>query len=188
VFGLAILFAIITLSIIAPFFDTPALKRSGKLIYYSPLFLAEKESNGLIIVHGGTLFDYVFVIDRQLSGRQRTNFIIKSYLEGILNLIEAHEQKKNTVPLIRGTTYFLNERTAGRIGMVKVKTDILQQLIMIFNYVNLLVTNSIAKKRLSFPNVSTIKTYQVALRELIKRKKIIEGLHEKLKLDDFKMN
>ncbi|WP_086000785.1 hypothetical protein [Psychroflexus torquis] len=33
----------ITLSIIAPFFDIPALKKQGKLIYYSTLFITEKE-------------------------------------------------------------------------------------------------------------------------------------------------
>ena len=47
----------LVISIIAPFFDIPSLKKSGKLIYHSPLFLTERKKNGVIKIHGGTLFD-----------------------------------------------------------------------------------------------------------------------------------
>ena len=90
---LPLISAFLTLSIIAPFFDVPSLKKSGKLLYYSPLFIAEKEKNGLIIIHGGSLFDYLFAIDNRLNGAERTNFILQNYLEGVLNLIEANEKK-----------------------------------------------------------------------------------------------
>src|SRR5690606_19696192 len=71
VFFLAIFAFAITLSIIAPFFDTPSLRKSGNLIYHSPLFISEKPKNGVVKIHGGTLFDYVFVIDRNMNGKQR---------------------------------------------------------------------------------------------------------------------
>ena len=95
----------ITLSIIAPFLDTPKLKKNGKLIYYSTLFIAEKEKNGKIIIHGGSLFDYVFVINKNLNGTQRTKFILQKYLEGILNLMETCEKNNNTSVKIKGTSY-----------------------------------------------------------------------------------
>jgi len=100
---------IITLSIIAPFFDTPSLAKRGELIYYSPLFLTEKEKNGVITIHGGTLFDYYYVIDRKLNGSQRTNLIIEGYLDGLLNLIEAYEGKVSNSIKIKGTSYIINE-------------------------------------------------------------------------------
>ena len=48
----------------------------------------------MIKIHGGTLFDYVFVIDQKMNGKQRTNFIIQQYLEGLLNLIVSIPQKR----------------------------------------------------------------------------------------------
>ena len=102
----------ITLSLVAPFFDVPALKKSGDIIYYSPLFLAEKQKKDKITVHGGTLFDYFFVIDRNLNGRKRMNFILQQYLEGLNRLIDRLEQENSENLTIHGTSYILNERTA----------------------------------------------------------------------------
>ena len=170
-----------TLSIIAPFFDIPILKKNGKLIYYSSLFIAEKEENGLIKVHGGSLFDYVFVIDKCLSGKQRTNFILQKYLEGILSLIKHYEKNQKTSLKIKGTSYILNARTAEKIGFDIVRTELLQKLILTYNYVNILISNSIAKRKISFPKLNNIKTFESNIEKLIKRKAYIEGLKNRLK-------
>jgi hypothetical protein len=53
IYLIGILTIAITLSIIAPFFDMPFLKKSGRMIYYSPLFISEKPKNGLLKIHGG---------------------------------------------------------------------------------------------------------------------------------------
>lgn len=181
IYFLSLLFVIITLSIIAPFFDIPSLKKSGDLIYYSPLFIAEKEKNGIITIHGGSLFDYIFVLDNRLNGTQRTNFILQKYLEGILNLIEENEKKCNTSVKIKGTTYILNDRTANKIGLDITKTDFVKKIILMFNYVNILISNSIAKRKISFPNVNNIKTFESELGQLIEQKEFIKGLNNKLK-------
>ncbi len=172
---------VITLSIIAPFFDIPSLKKKGKLIYYSSLFIVEKEKNGVIIIHGGSLFDYIFVIDKKLNGKQRTAFILQKYLEGLLSLIDFCEKNNNTSVKIKGTTYILNDRTAGKIGLTIIKTDLVQRLILAFNYVNILISNSIAKRQISFPNLNNIKTFESELSELILRKEFILELNNKLK-------
>ncbi len=44
---------IIVLSIIAPFYDMPSLKKNGSVIYFSSLLISEKPKNGLIKIHGG---------------------------------------------------------------------------------------------------------------------------------------
>jgi len=178
---LVILFFSITLSIIAPFFDTPALKKSGNLIYYSPLFLSEKPKKGVIKIHGGTLFDYVFVIDRRMSGKQRTNLIVQQYLEGLLNLIEENENGKPENVRIRGTSYIINARTAQRIGFRIVPTDYIQKVILTYNYFNLLISYSIAKGKLSFPKLRETKTFETNLNELVRRKGVISSLNKKLK-------
>jgi hypothetical protein len=171
----------ITISIIAPFFDTPSLKRSGSLMYYSSLFLAEKPKNGRIKIHGGTLFDYIFVIDHNMNGNQRTKFIIQQYLEGLLNLIEENENNSSKNIKISGTSYIINDRTAQRIGFKVVKTNYIQKLILIYNYFNVLITYSIAKGELSFPKLKETRTFETKLNELVKRKDFIRDLNEKLK-------
>jgi len=169
----------ITLSIIAPFFDMPSLKKNGRVIYYSPLFITEKPKNGLIKIHGGTLFDYYFVIDKKMNGKQRTNFIIQQYLDGLLHLIEKYENDKKIK--IRGTSYIINKRTAEKIGFEIVETDILQKIILIYNYFNILISNSIAKNKLSFPKLNKTKTFDADVSQLLERKEYIEKLNKSLK-------
>ncbi len=179
IYLLGILTLVITVSIIAPFFDVPNLKKRGRIIYYSSLFIAEKPKNGLIKIHGGTLFDYYFVIEKGMNGKQRTDFIIQQYLEGLLNLIEANSIDKNIK--IRGTSYIINTRTAEKIGFETGKTDILQKIILCFNYFNILISNSIAKNKLSFPNLNKTKTFETDIGKLLERKKYIEKLNDSIK-------
>ena len=148
------------------------------MIYYSPLFITEKLKNGLIKIHGGTLFDYYFVIDKKMNGKQRTNFIIQQYLDGLLQLIEKYENNKKIK--IQGTSYIINERTAEKIGFKIVETNILQKLILIYNYFNILASNSIAKNKLSFPNINKTKTFETDMSQLIERKEYIEKLNKSL--------
>ena len=179
IYLIGILIFPITLSIIAPFFDMPSLKKSGRMIYYSPLFITEKPKNGLIKIHGGTLFDYYFVIDKKMNGRQRTNFIIQQYLEGLLHLIEKYENDKKIK--IRGTSYIINKRTAEKMGFEIIETDYLQKIILIYNYFNILISNSIAKNKLSFPKINKTKTFEADVSQLLERKEYIEKLNQSLK-------
>ena len=169
----------ITLSIIAPFFDMPSLKKNGRIIYYSSFFITENPKNGLVKIHGGSLFDYYFVIDRKLNGKQRTAFIIQQYLEGLLSFIE--EYKSNKQIKIRGTSYIINERTAEKIGFNFVETDILQKIILLYNYFNILISNSIAKNKLAFPNLNKTRTFEADISQLLERKVYIEKLSKSLK-------
>lgn len=148
------------------------------MIYYSPLFITEKPKNGLIKIHGGTLFDYYFVIDKKMNGKQRTNFIIQQYLDGLLHLIEKYENDKKMK--IRGTSYIINKRTAEKIGFEIVETDILQKIILIYNYFNILISNSIAKNKLSFPKLNKTKTFDADVSQLLERKEYIEKLNKSL--------
>jgi hypothetical protein len=177
---LSVLFFGITLSIIAPFFDTPSLAKKGQLIYYSPLFLTEKEKNGVITIHGGTLFDYYYVIDRTLNGTQRTNLIIKGYLDGLLNLIEEYEGTVPNAIKIKGTSYIINERTANKIGLKKVKTNLLQSFILGFNFVNLTCSYSLAKGKLSFPDLRNTHSFEGDLDTLIQQKAYLLRLRKLL--------
>lgn len=177
-YSLSFLILVISLSMVAPFFDVPFLKRSGKLIYYSPLFITEKPKGGILKIHGGTLFDYYFVIEKSMNGKQRTNFIIQQYLEGLLALMETYKAD-STIKLV-GTSYILNTRTAEKMGFKIVKTDLFQKFILAYNYINILISNSIAKDKLSFPNINETKTFEAEFSDLLAHKEYIEKLNHKL--------
>ena len=171
--GILICFILITL--LAPFVDVPGMVKAGKLSYHSVFLLAEAPKDGVLNLHGGTLFDYVYVLDFKQSGKARTAFILQAYLEGLLHLIATYEQQE--VPLtLRWTSYIVNQRTAARLGFKPQPKDGLQQLILAFNYGNLFVSNCLAKGKLSFPKLSTTQTYEASLEDLIARKAYIKQL------------
>jgi hypothetical protein len=178
----------ITISVIAPFVDVPLLNRRGKLIYHSALFLSEPPRNGVITIHGGTLFDYVFAIDRNLNGRQRRQFILQQYLEGLQHLIEKLEKEQRFDLVIRGTSYIVNERTGQKVGFEVVQTDPMQKIVLFFNYFNLMASMSIAKGRFSIPNLLLVKTYEARLESLSAHREQIQLLSERLKSNAFPEN
>ncbi|WP_282072696.1 hypothetical protein [Polaribacter atrinae] len=179
IYVIGILTFAITLSIIAPFFDMSSLKKSGRIIYCSSLFVIEKPKNSRIKIHGGTLFDYYFVIENQMNGKQRTDFIIQQYLEGLLHLLKKYEKDKRMK--ISGTSYIINRRTAEKIGFKIIETDFLQIIILTYNYFNILISNSIAKNKLSFPKLNKTKTFEADIGQLLERKEYIEKLNNLLK-------
>lgn len=179
IYLIGILTFAIGLSIIAPFFDMPSLKKSGKIIYYSSLFIAEKPKNGTLKIHGGTLFDYYFVLDKNMKAKERINFILQQYVEGLLRLMANYKTDEKLI--IRGTSYIINKRTAKKIGFEIRETDSLQKIILYYNYFNILISNSIAKKKLCFPNLNHTKTFEAHIGQLLEKKEYIERLNVYLK-------
>lgn len=173
----------LVLLVAAPFMDLPMGRKSGKFIYYSPVFITEKEKNDRIIVHGGTLFDYYFSIDPDLSPKKRTQTVLYGYIYGLSELISEYEQQYNENLRIRGTTYIMNQRTAERFGFKTVNTDLLQLIILLLNYIPLTISYSFLKKRVQFPNISEIKTYEVNMSELIEHKERLIHLKNRLAVD-----
>ena len=176
-FGVIVILGVLTL--VAPFIDVPSMKKSGKLRYHSLLMLSEKPKDGVIKIHGGTLFDYVFVIDKEMTGNQRKTFIIQQYVEGLLNLLKNTDLESSTT--IQGTSYIINKRTAQRIGFEVVPTDHLQKFILAYNYLNVLVTYSIAKGKLSFPKINKTITFEANLKDIGQKKDFLVTLNKKLK-------
>ncbi len=166
------------LSLIAPFFDIPALQKKGDLKYYSLLFLAEKPKNQCLKIHAGSLFDYYFVLDRSSTPQQRKAFIMQQFLSGLLNFIEAHQTHKHLK--VRGTSYIINARTAEKIGFKPQKTDGLQLLILGYNYFNLVIANSLAKGKFAFPKLNRTISFEADISALIEHKANIQNLHDRL--------
>ncbi len=171
---------VIYLTIIAPFIDIPGLQKRGGLVYYSLLFVGEKEKKDSITVHGGSLFDYYFVLDKKANGKQRTQFILVQYLIGLVHILDSLEDPINSPKTIKGTSYFLNIKTAKRMGFNQVPTHGIQKLILLFNYFNILCSQSLVKGNLTFPNLSKIRSFETTSDVLMANKPNIQRLIAKL--------
>jgi len=168
------------LTVLAPFIDTPQGKRNGSLIYYTPLFITEKEKDGKIVIHGGTLFDYHYMIDRNWKGKQRIRFILSQYILGLVELSESFSEKEAEKITLEGTSYILNDRTAEKLGFHRKRTNLLQQFILTYNYLQILLANSIAKGKLSFPAIGRVSTFTAPLSTIKANKNYLCKLAEKL--------
>lgn len=173
----------IIILIAAPFIDLPMGRKSGKFIYYSPLFITEAERDNQVTVHGGTLFDYLFTISPEMHGRERTQFVLYGYISGLINFISQHEKKNKDNLKVRGTSYIINPRTASRFGLQPVQKDFLQVMILLFNYIPITLSYSFLKQKLQFPKISDVQTYEGTFSELAAHKEELIRLKQRLKPD-----
>ena len=109
------------------------------------------------------------------------HYILQQYLEGLLNLIETYENGENKRVKFTGTTYILNARTAEKLGFKVRKIGGIQLLILSMNYFNLLTSNSMAKRKLAFPNLRKAISFEANLEDLIEKKALIKALSDRLK-------
>jgi hypothetical protein len=171
---------VITLSIVAPFIDVPSGIKNGSLNYYSPLLIGETVKNGILKLHAGTLFDYYYVFSKKTSHSERKKQAFKGYIEGLVNLIELYETTRPNPIKIKATSYIINSRTAKKIGLRKVKTNLLGRFILYFNYFNLLCSLSLMNGKLSFPKLNNVRSFEGELDELIGKKDYFLALNNRL--------
>ncbi len=175
-----LIFIPIILSFFASFVDVPMGRKSGHLIYYSPLLLASALKKGVIELHGGTLFDYYFTLTVNRSENRNRKMVIYSYLEGLINLLAAWDEKSDNVKL-SANTYFISPKTASKLGFRHVSTNHFQKLLMLFNYLPIMISYSIANGKLSFPNVLQLKSYECTIGELRKNEDYLKEMFERIK-------
>ena len=179
-FLILFLFAL-SLTVFAPFVDVPSGVKSGGLIYYSPLLIGEKVRNNRLVLHSGSLFDYYFVLDKSQSAKEKRKLIFFAYIDGLLKLISHYENQQPTKITIKLTSYILNPRTANKIGLKRKSTDMIQGLILYFNFINLTWALSLLNNKLTWPNMQKIFTYEGELDTLIEKKTELIDLQQRLK-------
>jgi len=155
----------VAILIAAPFIDLPMGRKNGKFIDYSPLLISDQERENKIIVHGGTLFDYLYTNTPELKSRDRTRYILYGSPPGLINLISKYKNQDDEYLRIRGTSNIINKKTDKQFGLHPVQTDFPQYLVLLFNYIPITVSNSFKKQKLHFPKISEIKTYVGELSE-----------------------
>lgn len=154
----------VSLTILAPFIDVPSMVKSGKLQYFSEMLLAERSKHNKVNIHGSSLFDYYFMLNLKQSGKQRTQFILKSFLEGLIHIIDEYENDEQLK--ICGTSHILNARTAEKLGFELKPRQSTQSLILVFNFFNILTCNYLSKGKLVAPKFSNIKSFEAKISDL----------------------
>lgn len=165
---------------VAPFLDVPMGKRKGRFMYFSACFITEWHPDGRLILHGGTLFDYWFTIDKRMSAKERLRLILKLYLEGLLNLINYFEEKKEADIRIIGTTFFINKRNLNRLGFEVVPTSVFQALLIGINYFTISGALSFVNRSLTFFSFKNMYSFETDLSTLSDKKEIITQLYKHL--------
>jgi|GEM_PF-2445799 len=150
--------------VFAQLLDIPFGHLRGTIIHYSPMLLAQRHQ-GNYHIHTTTLFDQLFCLpDKQphLSNQTQTMIWI---IDGFIAFIQA---LKDAPPcLIKGSTYFLSERRAQKLGFTITPADPFTRVILMLNYLNLILTMSITKGRLSFPRLDKVIGFEISSADLI---------------------
>lgn len=175
-----LLFLFLPIQLAAPFLDMPAGKKLGKLVYYAPLFVVEPRRKELVVLHGGTLFDYVFVLRGISSSQRRRQRVWHDYVRGLLLLAEACMEEDKGARILRGTSYFLTPRTARRFGFHQKSTQTIQQFLIWVNAAQLTLAYSVMRRRLAFPPLRRIRTFETTAAELWEHRDVLLALEERL--------
>lgn len=170
---------LLTALTLASFFDVPSMVRQKKMAYLSPMLLVETTSNDQMVLHGGTLFDYWFVLDAKAPPMARKQAVLTSYLQGLLNLLD------DTIDLapeheFEITTYFIAERTATRMGFTSHPPKPLTSLMLVMNWLPLMISQQRVTGTWRMPRLSNMRTMRATLGTVRQSRKNITRLLARL--------
>lgn len=163
------------------FVMTPLFRLARVYHYYSPMLLGYLANSSHIDLHSGTSFDYLFVFcfgDRKGHRRQSVrNRIIRYQLEGLLAIVRKLELEEipRTV-VISGTTYFLGERSAQKLGFQSAPAPFALRINLIINFLDLLWMYSVSNGRFAVPAVWKPICVRTTGEDLLASKMTIERL------------
>ena len=170
----------IPLQIAAPFLDTPAGIRKGTLRYAAPLCIIQPIKEKGYILHGGTLFDYWYVLRPYPSFRFRKKRLLYDMVSGLRQEAERAQSEGRLDQFVRGTSYFINPRTAQRFGLQPVSRDLGQTLILWFNAFQITAAYSLIVGRLAWPPLHRVQTYEGSWRTIRENRKLLKALEDRL--------
>lgn len=161
---------------------TPLFRLMGVYLYLSPMLLVYNPNQQKYDLHNGTSFDYFWVMRGVRAGRSFQNTMLAYYIEGLLKIIK--ELEAGTLPpdiVISGTSYFFSSSTAARLGFKVIPPSGYLKFNIYLNYIDLLWMYSLARGRLTFPDLKYIKAVEITGRELLDKKGYLENLQQYLR-------
>lgn len=170
------MFLIFIMVPVIQFLITPLFTLLNFYTYYSPMVVSFGNNKREIDLHNGSSFNYLMEMSKIKPGTKWKNRMLHYYLDALLKIIlqiESGDLSSTTV--IRGSSYFLSQRSAEKLGFEVTKTSILEKLNIALNYIDLIWMYSLSNGKLTFPNLTTILTVSTTGSELLLRKqKIME--------------
>ncbi|MBT8307716.1 MAG: hypothetical protein KJN85_12320 [Maribacter sp.] len=163
------------------FLITPLFTLLNFYHYYSPMVVSFGNNKRVIDLHNGTSFDYLLEMSKIKAGIKWKNKMLFFYLNALLKIISQIENGDLTnSTIIRGSSYFLSERSAKKLGFSVNKTSIIEKINIALNYFDLIWMYSLTNGKLTFPNLTKITTVRITGSELVQSKKEILGLANRL--------
>lgn len=167
---------------VSQFLYTPLFTLTGGYTYYSQMLLGYMVNEQQIDLHSGTSFDYLFVLRQVKPGIDLRNKTLMYHVEGLLNLIAKIENKQISESVtIVGTSYFFNERTLAKLGFQIEKASLFYQLNLFLNFIDLWWMYSLAKGKISIPELWNAKKARIQGPQLCGQKATLESLYQHLK-------
>ena len=164
------------------FLITPLFTLLNFYRYYSPMVVSFGNNKKVIDLHNGTSFDYLLEMSNIKAGVKWKKKMLYFYLNALLKIIaqvENGELTRSTV--VRGSSYFLSERSAKKLGFSTTKTSIPEKINIVLNYFDLIWMYSLTHGKLIFPDLTNINTVRITGIELVKQKQKITDLLNRLK-------
>ena len=166
---------------ITQFLITPLCTLLNLYQYYSPMVVSFGKNNKVIDLHNGTSFDYLLEMTTTKIGSTWKNKMLFFYLTALLKIIAEIENGTLTnATIIRGSSYFIGERSAKKLGFSVHKTSVVEKINIALNYVDLIWMYSLSNGKVTFPNLSKITTVSITGKELTPRKEAILALANRL--------
>ena len=150
--------------------------------FKSELLFVTKDPSKNYDIHFGSFFDST------LSGLfigKRGGFkdlMMYFLVDGLLQIIKDIEAGKiDREAVIRGSSYFFNEKTAHKFGFESMTNKTSHKYILFLNYLEILLVFSFSKGKFSWPNLGDFKSVKTTGAEMVKNKEYVEKLHGILK-------
>ena len=138
---------------------------------------AGQESFAVIDLHNGSSFDYLLEMRGVRPGAAWKQTMMRHYLLALLGIIaRVEEGELRPDVVVRGSSYFLSERSARRLGFTVSETSFLERLNLLLNVVDLLWTYSLANGQWTVPNLRNTRTVRTTGRNLVAQKSRIEAI------------
>ena len=159
------------------FLVTPLLMLIGFYKYFSPMVVSMRPTRTVIDLHNGTSFDYLFEMQGVKPGLPWKKTMMRHYLTALQTIIHKIELDKLPESVtIRGSSYFLSERSAKKLGFSIRKTGLAEKLNIYANYVDLIWMYSLANGALTWPDLTNVSTVRISGTELVRNKQKITHL------------
>ena len=145
------------------------------------MVVAFGDTRSLLDLHNGTSYDYLLKMRKIRPGGVWKRTMLVYYLEALLAIIRQMESGELSPKVaVRGSSYFLSERTATRLGFKTGSTSMAEKVNIVLNYLDLVWMYSLSEGRWVWPNLRNIKTVNIQGHDLILQKAYLSELRDYL--------